>query len=240
MPSNDRVNRFILAAFFIVVLLELMGEAAVVLMDSATLVFTTKPLMMPLLMIYLVRVTRLNSFYKLILAALFFSWLGDLFLMFTWTGANLFLFGLGAFLIAHLMYIAGFQKSPQGPSILKQQPLAAIPVVLFCTGLIYGLFQYGNTEFVEMKVPVILYAGVIMVMVLAALNRYRKVSTPSFYLVFLGALLFMFSDSLIAVNKFTTTFEDQPILIRVMIMSTYAIGQYLIVEGCIRQRSLDE
>jgi len=37
------------------------------------------------------------------------------------------------------------------------------------------------------------------------------------------------------VNKFTDSLTDLPILVRILIMSTYAFGQLLIVEGMIRQ-----
>jgi uncharacterized membrane protein YhhN len=53
-----------------------------------------------------------------------------------------------------------------------------------------------------MKIPVLIYAAVLTGMVLVALFRFGKTSSSSFALVFGGAILFMISDSLIAINKF--------------------------------------
>ena len=237
--------RLLGALYFLIILLELIGECALELAESPILVFIIKPLMMPVLALYLfssVKDRGIGTFYKLIFAALFFSWLGDIFLMDTWTGNNLFLYGLGAFLMAHLMYIASFRMLPQkmNKSLLASKPYAILPIAIYFAGLIYGLYRYGNESFFEMQYPLVLYAMVIMVMVITALNRKNRVDEVSHNLVFIGALLFMFSDSIIATNMFTNALSDNNLLTRVLIMATYALGQYLIVEGCIRQESFQE
>ena len=230
-----------LAAFyFFIVLMELIGESMVELAENPVLVFIVKPLMMPALAIYFYRSIRefeIRPVHRMIFAALFFSWAGDVFLMVTWTGDKLFLYGLSAFLVAHLFYIAAFNKVNKRvvPSLIRVKPYAVFPILLYFAGLIYAMYMYGNSEFREMQVPVIIYAMVIMTMVLFALNRKNRVSESSHNLVFFGALFFMFSDSLIAVNKFTQTFENGPLVTSVLIMSTYCLGQYLIVKGSIRQ-----
>jgi uncharacterized membrane protein YhhN len=66
-----------------------------------------------------------------------------------------------------------------------------------------------------------------MVMVLQALFRYGYTNTVSFWFVFVGAILFMISDSMIAVNKFLSSFE----LAGVAIMVTYILAQFLIIKG---------
>src|SRR5690606_25038600 len=125
------------------------------------------------------------------------SWLGDIFLMFTWTGGNYFLYGLAAFLVAHLMYINAFRmvERPAAPHFLGAKPWAALPLLIYVAGLIYTFYRYGNPSYFDMQYPVILYSAVILVMVLMALNRKDRVSAPSYGMVFTGALLFMFSDS---------------------------------------------
>ncbi len=69
----------------------------------------SKPLLMPLLIGWLLysgirNVTKRNW----IILALFFSWLGDVLLMFQEKDALFFILGLSAFLIAHLFYIVFF------------------------------------------------------------------------------------------------------------------------------------
>ena len=80
-------------------------------------------------------------------------------------------------------------------------------------------------------VPVMLYMVVILVMSLVALNRFRRVEYHSFVLVFAGALSFMASDSLLAINKFYVSFP----LSGFLIMLTYIAAQYLIVKGTLAQ-----
>ena len=191
MMKKKNQTRSLVIIYFIVIAAELVGEAAVELLDSPNLVFATKPLMMPLLMLFFIRSiqpARISGFQKIILGALFFSWLGDLFLMVTWTGQNLFIYGLSAFLIAHVLYIFGFRRIPEdGKSFLRKCPYAVLPIILYTTGLIYSLIVYGNSEFTEMRIPVIVYAGVIMIMVISALNRKDRVIDRSFEFVFFGS-----------------------------------------------------
>jgi len=238
--KTNRSIRLAASFFFLVILLELIGECAIELAEYTKLVLIVKPLMMPALALYLYTAIKgkpIRLFHKLIFGALFFSWLGDIFLMVTWSGDQLFLFGLAAFLIAHLLYIPAFRmvSDKENRPLLAARPYAAIPIILYFTGLLYSLYTNGRQDFLDMQFPVILYALVIMTMVLTALNRKNRVPELSYSLVFSGALLFMFSDSLIALNKFTGSLEGSAILTRILIMGTYAIGQYLIVEGCIRQ-----
>ena len=78
-----------------------------------------------------------------------------------------------------------------------------------------------------MRLPVIVYLLAIAVMVITTLFRRGKVPARSFWWVFGGAVLFMISDSLIAIEKFYG-----PIPLREWwVMSTYLAAQYLIVEG---------
>lgn len=239
---KDKSVSNIRSIFFIILILELIGEALAHIKTSYTLIYLVKPLLMPALMVYYYKSIEVakgksNAIHRLILAALFFSFLGDVFLMLTWSGGNLFLVGLVAFLIAHICYIFVFTKNlnTSKPSIIKQKGYSALPILVYVVLLVALLFNFGNAEFHEMKVPVIIYATVIMLMAIAAFNRYDRVFYESFKLVLLGAILFVFSDSVIALNKFTSIFENTGILPRILIMATYATGQYLIVEGMIVQ-----
>jgi len=65
-----------------------------------------------------------------------------------------------------------------------------------------------------------------------ALNRSGRVADISFKLVFVGSLLFLLSDSMIAFNKFHS---DIP-LAGFLIMITYIAAQYLIMRGLILEK----
>ena len=79
--------------------------------------------------------------------------------------------------------------------------------------------------------PVLVYTMVISLMLLIALNRFRKVSTASFLWITVGALFFVASDSLLAWNKFVRELDHSHLLI----MLTYGLAQYGITRGAVRQ-----
>jgi uncharacterized membrane protein YhhN len=189
-------------------------------------------------MFWYYKATKLaTNFDKIILASLFFSWWGDNFLMpeIFKTDIN-FLLGLASFLIAHVLYIVAFLKTNlDGHSILKKKPYFIIPFVLYGVFLLKTLFSANVSGFSEMSIPVIVYATVIMIMVISAINRYGKVLPASYKWVLTGALMFMASDSFIALSKFTLMFEGRQGLAQLLIMPLYILGQYLIVKGCALQ-----
>lgn len=223
--------------YFLILALELVGEYVATITDNYTMVYIVKPLLMPILAVMLLkRSTKpLNLFVKMVLAALFFSWLGDLLLMLTWSGPDLFVFGLAAFLVAHVFYIIAFRPQSQGLQFgyLIRKPLAGFILLIYVAGLIYMLFNSGHPDFGAMSIPVVIYALVILTMTWSALDRRGRVSDASFNWIFWGAVIFMLSDSMIAVNKFTTLFADLSLFVRVAIMFTYGLAQFMIVRGTI-------
>jgi len=230
--------KHLIILLFALLVLEMGGEVVYDLKDTPFGIWTFKPFLMPVLMFWYFQETKANTaFDKIILVSLFFSWWGDNFLMpaIFETDVN-FLLGLGSFLIAHVLYIAGFVKTNlEGKPILKSSPYLILPFVLFVVGLMYLLFQADMPGFREMSVPVMVYATVIMVMALAAINRKGRVNSESFNWVLIGALSFMLSDTLIALSRFTTLFGDQIFIARLMIMPLYVLGQYWIAKGCVLQ-----
>jgi uncharacterized membrane protein YhhN len=164
-------------------------------------------------------------------AALLFSLMGDLFLMFR--GDWFFQLGLGSFLLAQIAYIGVFSQTQSdgevGP-ILLRKPWLVLPFLAYGLALIAIL--YPNLG--SLLLPVVIYALALTTMTLMALNRWRRVPQDSFSFVFLGALLFFISDSLIAVDRFAHDLLNIP-LAKVWIMLTYMVAQYLIVMGILIQ-----
>lgn len=188
--------------------------------------YLTKPLILfSLIIFFLIHQNNLDTKSKsLTLAALLFSLLGDVLLMFDNISSNFFIGGLLAFLMAHVMYILVFLKK-------KNTHKKASFLILFL--LIYGLgiFYFLKDALGELLVPVIIYMLVILTMVIAAFLRHKSDSKMSYNLVFLGAIFFITSDSLLALNKFYEPFETAGILI----MLTYGIAQYFIILGLKKQ-----
>lgn len=161
-----------------------------------------------------------------LIIALIFSWIGDIVL----TNEEWFLYGLGAFFLAHVAYIISFVKSNfsnHEVALIHKVPIFMFAFVFF--GALMFLYLKPNLD--DMILPVMAYVAIIIGMNIAALNRYKKVNNKSFWLIMIGAMLFLFSDSLIAINKFDHTIEYA----RVYIMFTYILAQYLIVQGTLKR-----
>lgn len=144
------------------------------------------------------RPAQSSRYQRWVLAGIGASLLGDIFLM--WPG-DLFVPGLLAFLLAHVCFIAAFL----GDSRFAAWPLAWL-----------GCLVYGALNLVllwpaidaPLRVPVIVYVVVLASMGGQALVRARVFTTrgdaqagPA-RLAALGALTFMFSDSLLAWDRF--------------------------------------
>jgi len=179
-----------------------------------------KGLIIPFLIIIYLLNARQNRRIT-ILAALFFSFGGDVILSFS------FIPGLACFLLAHIIYAISFFKTGGESLIIPKRIYILLPVILFGAGLLCLL----NDNLDGMRLPVITYTIVILTMVVAAINRYGKVSRLSFALVLTGAILFVISDSLIALNKFGFPFMFSG----VAVMTTYIAAQYLIVAGVLKE-----
>ena len=228
----------ILNIFLIVLNVELLGEILLEIYNFPYLVYILKPLLMPILIFWYKKSAKKEI--KILIYALVFSFFGDVFLMFLPLSEHFFLAGLASFLITHLLYFVIFVKyiEKEPKSIFWKRPHLALPFVLYGLSLIAFLSKTANPKFIEMKIPVIVYASVIMLMVLSAIGRYNKVNQKSFSLIIVGALLFMFSDTLIALNNFASIFDNYKYLARILIMILYSIGQYLIVFGILEQNKL--
>ncbi len=168
---------------------------------------------------------------KLALFAFVFSWLGDMLLMFGEIDFFYFMIGLVSFLVAQIFYIFLFLRtiniSGKKP-FLKKKPYFLIAYIAF--GLIVYTVLYTNLDSV-LRIAVFVYMVALLSMSAMALNRYGNGHPISFSLVFTGSLLFVLSDTMIALNKFLAPIPYEGILI----MTTYISAQYLIMRGLLKQ-----
>jgi uncharacterized membrane protein YhhN len=215
--------------FWVIVLADITGNA----LNIPILHYAAKPLLMPALIILAFTAIQATRGKNIILTALFFSWMGDLFLMFENTNPPFFIFGLASFLATHILYIiyfAGFKNNRV--SLLKKQPLLIVAVLLYGASLVWLLFpKLGN-----LKIPVLVYATVICTMQLYSTHAFNKVNKKAARLFLSGALLFVLSDSVLAINKFHLPFAAAGAII----MLTYCAAQYNIVCGFIKQNMHDK
>jgi uncharacterized membrane protein YhhN len=202
-----------------VFLLVAVTDIYAVIIQNKSLEIIFKPLLMTMLVIvYLLSVKKANFW---LVSALFFSFWGDVFLL---DKTNYFVFGLGAFLIAHIMYIKMTTKFLKKEPIVKILKTAIVFIALFTVVLFLIKDNLG-----EMLVPVIVYGIAISTFGTCALLNYLQEKSTANTWMLLGSILFIASDSLIALNNFYSPkhFFDIAIII------LYVVSQYLIVKAVI-------
>jgi uncharacterized membrane protein YhhN len=191
-----------------------------------------KPLLMPsLIFIYMsLYDAKFQKYDCLIIASLFFSMLGDSFLM---PYFNIFMAGLGSFLVAHILYLTAFAPEIAKPiKLTKDILLYLILGIFFFISLVFYLFSslLETNSAVILMVAIAIYAGVLFSVFATAIFRNRK-STVSYHYILLGAALFLLSDGLLAFNKFVTPIG----LSELWVMSTYTAAQAFIVFGALKR-----
>lgn len=154
-----------------------------------------------------------GTYKRWISIGLLFSLAGDILL--DWPG-DLFVFGLGAFLIAHLAYLRAYLSDCRRP---------AWPALLIAIIVGGGMFSVlASAGLGPLLIPVIFYATAIGAMLWRALARvgHHSIQQQGAWLAALGALLFVISDSLIGINRFVEPFAAAPYAI----IFTYWLGQW--------------
>lgn len=221
---KNRSSLFLHLIFAIIVLVELSGR----FLDNINLEYMVKPLIMIWVAIYFMIFKRKKTFVVPVLLAFFFSWLGDIFLMFSGKNELFFFAGVGGFFCAQLTYIYIFSRYREkgAKGYLQKNPLLVLVFLAYLGGILILLFPGLEGM---MKPIIIVYALSLIGMSMMALNRMGRVGRRSYLLVFVGSILFLLSDSMIALNKFYAEFW----LAGFWIMITYIAAQYLIMRGLI-------
>lgn len=189
--------------------------------------FVTKPLLMAWLIVYFLSVTHASfPARKPMLAALFFSWLGDVFLMQQEPG--FFIAGLSSFLLAQLVYSWIFLQVRKRQHNNGSWNLIILVITLAYVTILYGwLYRYLPKD---LQLPVLLYALAIGWMLVTAFHATAKPVAYPTVLLLSGAILFVLSDSMLAINQFIQPFP----LAGVGIMLTYGLAQLFIVQSISR------
>jgi len=208
--------------FFIIVLLEILTG---LVPDLSFAHYIAKPaIVTSLIILFYNNAKNLPSKIKRpILFALVFSVTGDILLMFVDFSEHCFMFGLVAFLLAHVMYIYCFLNN-------KAKTKGTYWFIFLLMTYATGLFILLKDGLGDLLLPVIFYILVILTMAVSAYIRKKDISETSYLLVLIGALCFMISDSILAINKFYKAIPYSGIYI----MTTYALAQYLIVLGILK------
>jgi uncharacterized membrane protein YhhN len=131
-----------------------------------------------------------NTYGRIVLVALVFSWAGDLLL--TFTSRPAFLGGLVSFLLGHVAYSAAF-------GVLGVDAVVAAAAAIAMTIVGFSIWRWLGPHVGDMTGPVVAYVVVITVMVVMALGAFGAGAT---IFIPIGAVLFYASDIAVARNQF--------------------------------------
>ena len=214
-------------AWIILFLFVLFTNLLAIYLDNDTLRFISKSALMPVLATYFLTQTRPggSGLKTWILLALIFSWIGDLLLLFEEKKSVFFLLGLSSFFVAQVFYIVFFHNIRMKEYIRGNALLLLLVIVYY-----FILMSIVSPFLGNMKLAVRIYGVVLSFMWMLAMHTLFSKNKKAGWWMTLGAILFLASDSLLAINKFYSTFNYAPL----MIMLTYGLAQLFIAEGAVR------
>lgn len=161
---------------------------------------------------------------KTILLAQLFGCTGDILLI--PDGFLPFVFGMLAFLLGHVCYISVFGGRSLKKLGIGIWVIAFVIMVAAVAGLILAIGIKG-----AMLAPMAVYGMALMMLIFSTLMGVIRFGGKAWWILLLGALLFTFSDALIATNSFgVLPFEGK----RFVIMLTYILAQSLLAAGFLR------
>jgi len=208
------------------VLLVLADLFALQFLDTPEIRYYTKPAIVGSLIVLMLGIRfhkkRLKNF---ILLALVFSLGGDLLLLFTGSDELYFLLGLLCFLLAHANYILAYVH--RGYFDNAKVALSGLLIIVYAV----IVYMYIADGLGDRQPYVIAYIFILILLALVALLRKSYVSQRSYLWVLAGAMLFILSDSLLAIDTFKTAIPYGGI----PIMLTYSMAQWFLVHGGIEQ-----
>ena len=197
--NKMKISDWCLRLFYVDAVLELLAP-----WFFPDLRFVTKPL----LMLLLAGFVGLES--KSLLFVLLFAFLGDVFLLVPGESPLYFQLGLGSFLVMQFAYIRLFHLRSKG---LWHWSL--FPIAIYVVSLLAFLWPHLADA---LLIPVVVYAMALGGMLYFAIKLRDQ-------LLFLGALFFVISDSLLALGKFYYAIPGNSF----WVMSTYILAQLLLI-----------
>ncbi len=178
--------------------------------------YTSKPLTTTLILLpVLVLASNSTSAYApLIAAGLAFALLGDILLMLP---EERFVMGIGSFAATHALYLAAF-ISAAGLALINP---STIPLILF--SVIMTRFLWAGLR-KSLQIPVLAYIVLITIMTAQAIGAAVESEGAGLAIAAAGAVLFLASDSMLAIDRFRLPFKAA----QALVLSTYWLGQWLI------------
>ena len=206
-------------AFFVFVLASILDIVGIIF-SIPLLIYIFKPLIIfSLLFLYVFSLPKRIKWYVI---ALEFSFFGDVLLLFS--GELFFMGGLVSFLMAHFLFIKIVISRIKEVNFIK----ALISVLPFLA--VFGLLIFTLKDSLnEMLWPVVIYGLTIATFGAVSFLDFLNTKSKKSLLMLFGAVVFMISDSLLAINKFYSPAH----ILEVFVMITYVLAQYLIFRSMI-------
>lgn len=149
------------------------------------------------------------------IAGLIFSTCGDFIL--DYDRDQWFIFGLGAFFIAHVCYLISLK--PYSQNVIQPKLISASIGYLVFGAVMLMMLSAGLGQ---LLVPVIAYMSILLLMALATVFSHKS----NVWLVF-GGISFVLSDALIGFDKFYMPIENA----HFFIMISYYFAQFSLLKG---------
>jgi len=198
------------------------ADLTVIVLDMPR--FITKPLILLSLFIFcFIQLRQQNKKHFLLLAALFFAFLGDVFLL--GSGDVFFMLGLCSFLIMQITYCYIFFTQKMIGIQNRKWPVIGLVFILIL--FLIRFVPHTGT----LMIPVTVYSISIVFMSIFAILRWK---VRGYWWVVIGALSFMISDAVLGVNKFAISIPYGGLIV----MSTYCFAQGCIVHGLLQNNYL--
>ncbi|MDD9349504.1 lysoplasmalogenase [Mumia sp.] len=187
---------------------------ALVAVDDSLATSVTKALLMPALALWVYRAGGP----RLLLAALAFSWVGDVALEVD----GLFVLGMAGFGAAHVCYVTWFVRQGALRGLRRRWwvPIAGLVAWSAAIGVLWG--PLGEEE-PALRIPIVVYSLLLTATAVTAFGISLAAG--------LGGALFLLSDTLIAMGLADVA---RPEPAGVWIMLTYLAGQLLLAVGIVR------
>ena len=157
-----------------------------------------------------------------VIAALIFSWAGDVFLI-KKDKQIFFKLGLAAFLVSHIFYIIAFLILAKSVNTL-----ALIISIVIAVPMGLAILKLLNAD-PPMKIPVAAYAVVIILMSMTALQLMLARPGLGGIIVFSASVVYIFSDTFMAYHLF----HGKPKYFNFITMIPYIIAQGGIIAGLV-------
>lgn len=181
----------------------------------------TKVLLMPLLCAVYCSIA--HDILLLVIAALLFGWLGDVFLIVK-SKPVFFLLGVCAFALGHICYISAMLSMYRSP---LRAVYILIPIALCVIWMIFVRIKLLPYAPKSLRIPGFVYALLLSGTCLTALYRFLPTGKDFYLIAFIGGLFFMLSDTLLTGQQYRKELKHG----NFYVMATYIFAQALLIYG---------